>query len=105
MICCDTELKFVFEGGIEEEVHGTNCLICNTIFHKKISQKHAYRFEGEDFICTKCGSEILVAEISHPIHDGPFPLSGSGKVLNEKMPFCPKCEEIPSTNGKFITSE
>ena len=105
MICCDVELEFVFEGGIEEEVHAANCLICNTIYHKKLSQEHAYKLEGEDFTCTKCRSEIIVAEISHTIHDNLFPLSGSGKVHQEQMPFCPRCENIPNSSGKFITPE
>ena len=105
MKCCNVELEFTYGGGFEEEIDITNCIICNIVYHKKTSQKHAYKLENGDFTCTKCESEILVAEISHPVHDGPFPLSGSGKVYREQMPYCPICETIPNSNGKFITPE
>lgn len=105
MKCCNVELKFIFGGGFEEEIHEANCIICNIVYHKKLSQEHAYKLENGDFTCTKCGSEILIAEISHSVHDGPFPLSGSGKVHREQMPYCPKCETKPNSIGKFITPE
>jgi hypothetical protein len=39
-----------------------------------------------------CGHDIEVLYVSHSIHDGPFPLSGSGKTAREKAPYCPQCE-------------
>ena len=105
MKCCGVELEFVFGGGLEEEIHEANCIICNTVYHKKLSQEHAYKSVNEDFTCTKCGSGILIVEIAHTIHDGLFALSGPGKVKREQMPYCPKCEEKPNSNGKFITPE
>ncbi len=103
MKCCDVELKFTRGGGIEEEIHIAKCVICNTVYHKKLSQKHAYKCTNNDFICTECGNEILVGLIAHPVHDGLFALSGSGQVKQEQMPYCPKCEKKPNPNGKFIT--
>lgn len=47
----------------------------------------------------KCGTEIQGARVAHPIHDGPFPLSGSGRCYYETVPFCPKCETEPSFHG------
>lgn len=54
--------------------------------------------EGEGYK-HKCGTEIKGARVAHPIHDGPFPLSGSGRCHYETVPFCPKCETEPSFHG------
>ena len=50
----------------------------------------------------QCGEEIEGVDVHHPIHDGPFPLSGSGKVHIETTPYCPKCEEKPASSGSPI---
>jgi len=50
-----------------------------------------------------CGTEIMGAEVAHPIWDGPFPCSGSGQCHYETVPYCPKCEEKPSYSGSPIT--
>jgi hypothetical protein len=50
-----------------------------------------------------CGTKIQGKRVSHPIWDGPFPLSGSGQVHTEIVPFCPKCEEEPSSSGAPIS--
>lgn len=51
----------------------------------------------------KCGTELLGANVHHPIHDGPFPLSGYGNVEIEVVPYCPTCEPKPSESGSVIT--
>lgn len=50
-----------------------------------------------------CGTEILGKKVAHPVWDGPFPLSGTGQVKYETVPYCPKCEEEPALNGAPIT--
>ena len=42
-----------------------------------------------------CGSMVQGETCYYPIHDGPFPLSGSGRAHSETVPYCPKCEEKP----------
>jgi len=54
--------------------------------------------EGKGFKHS-CGTSIQGKKVTHPIHDGPFPLSGSGRVRTETIPFCPKCEVEPNTSG------
>lgn len=59
--------------------------------------------KGEQtYECAQCGEEILDAEVAHPIWDGPFPCSGSGRCHYEAVPYCPKCETKPSFNGTPI---
>ena len=50
----------------------------------------------------KCGTEIMGASVAHPIWDGPFACSGSGRVHTEVVPFCPKCETEPNSSGAPI---
>ncbi len=49
-----------------------------------------------------CGAGIEGAQVAHSIHDGPFPLSGSGNVHYETVPFCPQCEIKPNFHGAPI---
>ncbi len=59
--------------------------------------------DNQEYVCNSRDSEILGATVAHPIHDGPFPLSGSGKCEYETVPYCPKCEQRPSFHGSPIT--
>ena len=57
---------------------------------------------NQTYQCAQCGSEIMGAEVAHPIWDGPFPCSGSGRCHYEKVPYCPKCEKQPNFHGTPI---
>lgn len=46
-----------------------------------------------------CGTVLMAARVHHSFHDGPFPLSGSGEVQVQTVPYCPKCHEKPSSYG------
>ena len=50
----------------------------------------------------KCGTIIMSTTVAHPIWDGPFPCSGSGRCHNEIVPYCPKCEVKPNFHGAPI---
>mgnify|MGYP001610061615 CR=1 FL=1 len=70
--------------------------------NKKKSDSLIYRKVGDGYACTNCGSEIEQTEVIHPVWDGPFPCSGSGQTAKEFVPYCPKCEKEPSSNGSPI---
>lgn len=53
--------------------------------------------------CLKCRTKVLAAQVAHPIHNGPFPLSGSGQCSNETVPYCPTCEKKPNFHGSAIS--
>jgi DNA-directed RNA polymerase subunit RPC12/RpoP len=72
-------------------------------YHRKNGSKIIYKQVKNGYECMNCGSDILVASVAHPIHDGPFPLSGLGKCEYEQVPYCPKCEKKPDFDGSFIT--
>lgn len=72
-------------------------------YHRKRGSKIIYRQSADGFKCMSCDSEILASQVAHPIHDGPFPLSGSGRCEYEQVPYCPKCEEKSDFHGSFIT--
>ena len=58
--------------------------------------------EIKEYRCNDCDSEIRATTVAHSIHDGPFPLSGSGRVTNEQVPYCPTCDEKPNFHGSPI---
>ena len=62
-----------------------------------------YEKVDDGFKCKACGAHILGAKVAHPIHDGPFPMSGFGECLYDQEPYCPNCEEKPSFHGAPIT--
>jgi hypothetical protein len=64
--------------------------------------KYVQKADG-DFVCRDCGADIMGAQVAHAIHDGPFPLSGSGRCEYETVPYCPKCDPLPSFHGTPIT--
>ena len=55
--------------------------------------------EGRRPYIHSCGEIVLGAMIAHPIWDGPFPESGSGRCHYELWPYCPECEEKPGFHG------
>ncbi|NIM47498.1 MAG: hypothetical protein GTN40_05085 [Candidatus Aenigmarchaeota archaeon] len=52
-----------------------------------------------------CGVLLMSAVVIHSIHDGPFPLSGSGRTWREEVPFCPACQEMPDEQGSPTKSD
>jgi hypothetical protein len=45
--------------------------------------------------CEKCVGVKLKKEVYDSIHDGPFPLSGSGRTKRRVVEYCPVCGEEP----------
>lgn len=56
----------------------------------------------DGYKCKTCGSILQQTTGYASVHDGPFPLSGSGRVKHYPYPYCPKCEPNPSTPRTFI---
>ncbi len=71
-------------------------------YERKKGSNVVYALNGKDYSCLDCGTTILAVDRTHSIHDGLFPLSGSGEVAHEPIPYCPKCEKKPSSNGGFL---
>ena len=74
-------------------------------FLRAQGSKHIYEKKEDSYICTKCNTEILGARVAHAIHDGPFPMSGSGRCHYETVPYCPKCEEKPNFHGSPVKED
>lgn len=54
-------------------------------------REHA-RSEPDGWVCKKTGADIMCTQVGRSLHDGPFPLSGSGKVLTVGHLHCPACQ-------------
>ncbi len=67
----------------------------------KVSKKEEnYHIDKNgDYKCNDCKTDILCITVIFPIHDGPFPMSGSGKTTIQNFSYCPKCEEKPEIHG------
>jgi len=89
----DSWRKFILETARDSD---------GVLYHKNKGSNVAYKQSGDGFVCTECGSEIQATTVAHPIWDGPFSCSGSGKVQNETVPYCPNCEKKPDYSGSPI---
>lgn len=69
---------------------------------ERIAKTATYDRVKDSWLCNKCGSEIQQTTGYASVHDGPFPLSGSGEVVHFPYPFCPKCDGDPDTPRAFI---
>jgi len=56
----------------------------------------------DDLVCRRCGAKAVTETVAHPIWDGPFPMSGGGSCHYEGIPYCPNCDERPSSHGSPI---
>jgi hypothetical protein len=73
------------------------------LVRRKAGDLGNYKRTKDGWECKTCGHAIMAAQVHHPIWDGPFPCSGSGRVHVEEVPYCPTCEEKPSSSGAPIT--
>jgi len=84
---------------------GVTAVLVPEELNRRMETRDTSRYEKREdgkLYCKECGSVILGAKVAHPIWDGPFPMSGSGKCFYEEVPYCPKCEEKPSFHGEPI---
>ncbi len=71
---------------------------------RKVTEKEKnYKIVDGDYICKTCDSEILGVSVIFSIHNGSFPMSGSGQTSCQNFPYCPTCEEKPEISGVPIT--
>lgn len=105
--CCQKQLEFKVQQGWNGweayKPETAECQDCKTYFERKPQSKVVYKMnKGRGYNCLNCGLEILAEKVAHPIWDGPFPMSGSGKCHYETVPYCPKCEPKPDFHGTPI---
>jgi len=76
------------------------------VYLRKINTNFVYytTSEGKDenYACFNCDETVMGAKVAHPVHDGPFKGSGSGRCEYETVPYCPTCEDEPSFDGTAI---
>jgi hypothetical protein len=63
------------------------------------------RRDADMWVHDPCGTILMGVPVVHPIHDSPFPGSGSGQTSTEIVPYCPKCEAQPDINGEPISED
>jgi hypothetical protein len=108
-IVCNNDLPLNgWKSGGNEAFRGqfTSCK-CGAYYERngetgKIYYQTSSGGERSEIKCVDCDSDVLDMERRHPVWDGPFPLSGSGRVVTAHIPYCPKCEEVPKERGSPI---
>ncbi len=104
--CCSKPLEFIVQEGQSWQMYIpeiATCSTCDTYYEKKKENNFAYKkLENDGYVCTLDGSAIQGESVAHPIWDGPFPMSGSGRCQYESVPYCPKHEEKPNNDGQPI---
>ena len=103
MECCGKAvemIKMTVDG-----VHQGQCKECEQYYQTYNDGVYKYVPSTDGWECNKCGTEIQGRTVTHPVHDGPFPLSGSGRVKTTIVPYCPECEQVPSSQGSFVSEE
>lgn len=71
-------------------------------------QEHAdFDPQSSYWKCKKSGQSIDCTVISRSLHDGPFPLSGNGKVVSVGHLHCPACQPDwrPPPRGSSVKPE
>jgi len=86
----------------DHKLEEASCRACGKKFIKKGVNLYTRERSEVYFICSRCGFMITNTRIAHPVHDGPFPFSGTGRCFHEEVPFCPQCEKKPSSPGSLI---
>ena len=71
----------------------------NELEKEALEKEKTYKYIDNTFKCSTCNSDILAVTVIFSIHDGPFPLSGSGKTVRQQFPYCPNCESKPEFHG------
>jgi hypothetical protein len=102
--CCGKPLEFRLERGVDWQSYvpeTATCFSCKSYFEKKPEKDFAYKKSNSrgSYKCTNCNSEVKGVTRAHPIWDGPGPCSGGGQCEYEQIPYCPKCEQEPTSSG------
>lgn len=83
---------------------GETTVVSNSLYLRKIGTNIVYYQTEANWRCLVCDDTIKSTPVAHSIHDGPFEMSGSGRVHYEDVPYCNNCEEKPSYHGFPITA-
>jgi hypothetical protein len=84
---------------------GPECVLTSEELDEEIAARErsdTVRYERQQdssYVCRECGTAVLKIRVAHPIWDGPFPTSGSGKCRYEEVFYCPSCEREPNPSG------
>ena len=63
-----------------------------------------YVKNGGGWKCKDCGSDILVAQVAHPVWIHGF-AGGGGEFKYDTLPYCPNCEKKPNFNGSPVYAD
>ena len=64
-------------------------------------QKKRWQHQPDDSWKCSCGTDIMAVSQTRSVwlSDGPGPCAGTGEVEIHVIPYCPKCDRRPESNG------
>jgi len=65
---------------------------------EEINEKAIYDKEKEEWRCKKCNSVIMSVTRTVSMHMKGS-MAGFGETYRKEIPYCPKCEDVPSCSG------
>lgn len=78
------------------------CSLATALAEAVANSPHDWPEDGLPVGVHTCGTTLLSVTVAHPIHDGPWPGSGSGRCEYESISYCPRCQQKPSSQGEPI---
>jgi len=103
--CCNTKLNYHDSktNTVDYKAVRATCGSCGKSYEQNQKTNAVYVTTKDDkFIHLNCGEEVDVVWRNHSLWDKRFECAGSGEVDKYPIPFCPKHEEKPSTQGMPI---
>lgn len=102
--CCEIKLEYSSSKNntIDYKAVRATCSKCGKTYEQNESTSVVYVTDGDQFIHVKCGTEVDCVWRTHSLWDKRFTCAGSGEVDRYPIPYCPKCEEKPSSQGMPI---
>lgn len=102
--CCDGKLDYhdSKSNTIDYKAVRATCSNCGKSYEQNLTTNAVYVTNGNQFTHLNCGEEIDCVWRLHSLWDKRFDCAGSGEVDKYPIPFCPKHEKEPSTQGMPI---
>jgi len=99
--CCNIGLHYhdSKNSTIDYKAVRATCGSCDKSYEQNLMTNAVYVTNGNQFTHLNCGEEIDCVWRLHSLWDKRFDCAGSGEVDKYPIPFCPKHEEKPSTQG------
>lgn len=102
--CCGEELEWRYlKDKVDHSTQKALCPTCETVYARRDKGSVMYVNKDSGYYCGSCNSKILSTRVMHAINVPLPPCAPRG--FEEKVAYCPNCEEKPSFIGSEVNQE